>query len=80
MSSFCLILFILMASCHEYHKDIVFVSLMDKINKRISEYLNYLNSRPGATLKWKTSHHLYWIEITLVRKRREPKLQRITTS
>lgn len=39
---------------------------MDKINTSITDYLNYLNSRPGATLIWKTPPHLYWIEITLI--------------
>jgi hypothetical protein len=61
-------IFILMFSCHRFNEELDYVSLIDLLNARITEYLNYLNSRPGATLHWKTAAHLYWIEITPVRK------------
>lgn len=60
----CLIVLMLMISCHRFHEEIVYVSLIDKLNQRITDYLNYINSRPHAILEWKTSDHLYWIEIT----------------
>lgn len=63
--SLCLILFILMFSCHEFHKQLEYTPLVQKIDEGINEYLNYLNSRPATYLSWSIPQHLYWIEITL---------------
>jgi hypothetical protein len=54
VGALCLIIFILMVSCHRYREEITFVSLVDLLNLKITDYLNYLNSRPGSKLYWKT--------------------------
>lgn len=54
VGALCLIVFILMVSCHRYREDISFLSLVDLLNLKISDYLNYLNSRPDSKLFWKT--------------------------
>jgi hypothetical protein len=64
VGALCLIVFILMVSCHRYREEISFVSLVDLLNIKITDYLNYLNSRPDSTLFWKTEERLYWIEIS----------------
>lgn len=65
VAALCLVMFILMVSCHRFREQIIFVSLVDLLNVKITDYLNYLNSRPDSKLYWKTEEHLYWIEITV---------------
>ena len=57
-------IFILMLTCHRFNQRIVYLSLVDQINRNITDYLDYLNSRPNAALYWKAPPHLYWIEIS----------------
>lgn len=64
VGALCLIIFILMVSCHRYREEISFLSLVDLLNLKITDYLNYLNSRPDSKLFWKTEPRLYWIEIS----------------
>ncbi len=64
MGALCLIIFILMVSCHRYREEISFVSLVDLLNLKITDYLNNINSWPDSKLYWKTEERLYWIEIT----------------
>lgn len=61
VASLCFVVFILMLSCHRFREQIHYISLIDLLNLKITDYLSYLNSRPNARLFWKTSCHLFWI-------------------
>jgi hypothetical protein len=68
VGALCLIAFILMVSCHRFREEATYVSLVDLLNAKITDYLSYLNSRPDSTLFWKTEEQLYWIEISVLKE------------
>ena len=61
MISLCLMLFIIVYNCHRFKQEIIYISLIDRINIKIMDFFSYLNSRVGTKFQWKTEKNLYWL-------------------
>lgn len=66
VGSLVLMVFMLMLGCHRFKEQPRFVSIVELIDIKITDYLQHLNSTPGTKMIWKTSPSLYWIEIALL--------------